>query len=63
MIVDLDYKGFSLCYAGVAREETRLLIQSPLLELVRVVQLQDRFLQAVRKRIEAGRPCEFSMGG
>jgi len=39
------------------------LIQSPLREQVRVAQLQDRLLQAVRKRIEAGRPCEFSMGG
>ena len=32
LIVDLDRMGISLCYAGVAREETRLLIQSPLCE-------------------------------
>ena len=53
--------GISVCYAGVAREETRLLIQSPLRELVWVAQLQDRLLQAVRKHIKAGRPHEFSM--
>ena len=35
-IVDLDHMDISLCYAGVAREETRLLIQSPLREQVRV---------------------------
>jgi len=63
LIADLDHMGISLYYAGVAREETRLLIQSPLREQVRVAQLQDRLLQAVRKRIEAGRPREFSMGG
>ena len=34
VIVDLDYKGFSLCYAGVAREETRLLIQTSFREQV-----------------------------
>jgi hypothetical protein len=28
---------------------------------VRVAQLHDRLLLAVRKRIEAGRPCDFSM--
>ena len=44
LIVDLDRMGISLCYAGVAREETRLLIQSPLRGQVRVAQLQDRLL-------------------
>ena len=34
LIADLDHMGISLCYAGVAREETRLLIQSPLREQV-----------------------------
>ena len=34
LIVDLDRMGISLCYAGVAHEETRLLIQSPLCEQV-----------------------------
>ena len=34
LIVDLDLMGITLCYAGVAREETRLLIQSPLREQV-----------------------------
>ena len=53
--------GFSFCYVGVAREETRLLIQSPLHEHVRVAQLQDRLLQDVRKHILVGRPRDFSM--
>jgi hypothetical protein len=51
---DLDRMGISLCYAGVAREETELVIRSPLREQVRVAQLQDRLLLAVRKSIEAG---------
>jgi hypothetical protein len=58
---ELDHMGISLCYAGVAREETELVIRSPLQEQVRVAQLQDRLLLAVRKRIEAGRPRDFSM--
>ena len=61
VIVDLDRMGISFCYAGVAREKTMLLIQSPLRELVWVAQLQDRLLQAVRKHIKVGRPHEFSM--
>jgi len=61
LIGDLDRMGISLCYAGVAHEETQLLIQSSLREKVRVAQLQDRLLQAVRKRIEAGKPRDFSM--
>ena len=44
LIVDLDCMGFAFCYAGVVREETRLLIQSPLRGQVRVAQLQDRLL-------------------
>ena len=32
LIADFDCMGISLCYAGVAREETRMLIQSPLRE-------------------------------
>ena len=32
LIVDLDHMGIFLCYASVAFEETRLLIQSPLRE-------------------------------
>ena len=34
LTADLDRMGISLCYAGVAPEETRLLIQSPLREQV-----------------------------
>lgn len=61
LIQELDRMGISLCYAGVAHEETELLIQSPLREQVRVTQLQDRLLQDVRKRIEANRPRKFSL--
>ena len=61
LIADLDRMGISLYYASVAREETRLLIQSPLHEQVRVAQLQDRLVLAVRKHIETGRPHKFSM--
>jgi len=61
LISNYDRMGISLCYVGVAREETRLLIQSPLREQVRVAQSQDRLLQAIHKRILAGRPREFSM--
>jgi hypothetical protein len=61
LIDDLDRMGISLCYASVAREETQLLIQSSLREKVRMAQLQDRLLQAVRKRIKAGKPCDFTM--
>jgi hypothetical protein len=34
LIVDLDHMGVALCYVGTAREETRMLIQSSLLERV-----------------------------
>jgi hypothetical protein len=42
-------------------EETKMLIQSSLWECVREAQLHDRLLQEVHKRIEAGRPREFTM--
>jgi hypothetical protein len=58
---DLDHMGISLCYAGVSREETELVIRSPLREQVRVAQLRDRLLLVVRKCIEAGRSRDFSM--
>jgi hypothetical protein len=61
LIDDLDRMGISLCYASVAREETQLLIQSSLREKVRMAQLQDRLLQAVRKRIKTGKPYDFTM--
>jgi hypothetical protein len=38
LIADLDHMGVTLCYVGTAREETRMLIQSSLLERVRVAQ-------------------------
>ena len=60
-IVDLDCMVFSFCYAGVVREETRLSIQSPLHEQVRVAQLHDCLLQAVRTHVLVGRPRDFSM--
>jgi hypothetical protein len=58
---DLDRMCISLCYAGVACEETELVIRSPLREQVRVAQLHDHLLLVVRKHIEAGRPRDFSM--
>jgi hypothetical protein len=44
LIADLDHMGVALCYVGTAREETRMLTQSSLLERVRVAQQQDRLL-------------------
>jgi hypothetical protein len=44
-IADLDRMRVALCYVGTAREETRMLIQSSLLDRVRVAQQQDRLLQ------------------
>jgi hypothetical protein len=61
LIADLDHKGITFCYADVAHEETKMLIQSSLRERVREAQLHDRLLQEVRKRIEAGRPQKFTM--
>jgi hypothetical protein len=61
LISDLDYMGITFCYAGVAHEETKMLIQSSLRECVPLAQLHDHLLQEVCKRIEAGRPREFTM--
>jgi hypothetical protein len=61
LIVDLDRMGITFCYAGVAHEETKMLIQSSLWEHVREAQLHDRLLQEVHKHLEAGRPREFTM--
>jgi hypothetical protein len=38
LIAYLDRMGVALCYVGTAREETRILIQSSLVERVRVAQ-------------------------
>jgi hypothetical protein len=38
LIIDLDRMSISLCYAGTAREETQMLIQSSLLERVQEAQ-------------------------
>jgi hypothetical protein len=38
LVADLDRMGVTLCYVGTTREETRMLIQSSLLERVRVAQ-------------------------
>jgi hypothetical protein len=62
LIADLDRMGITFCYASVAQEETKMLIQSSLRERVREAQLHDRLLQEVHKRIKAGRPREFTMG-
>jgi hypothetical protein len=44
LIADLDYTGITFCYAGVAHEETKILIQSSLREYVCEAQLHDRLL-------------------
>jgi hypothetical protein len=54
LIADLDRMGITFCYASIAHEETKMLIQSSLRERVREAQLHDRLLQEVCKRIEAG---------
>jgi hypothetical protein len=61
LITDLDHMGICLCYAGTAREETQMLIQSSLLDRVREAQQHDRFIQEVQKRIANGIPQEFSI--
>jgi hypothetical protein len=61
LIADLDHMGVALCYVGTAREKTRMLIQSSLLERVRLAQQQDRLLQEARKRVGDGKPCEFTI--
>jgi hypothetical protein len=61
LIAVLDRTGITFCYVGVAHEETKMLIQSSLRERVREAQLHDRLLREVRKRIEVGRPREFTM--
>jgi hypothetical protein len=61
LIADLDCMWITFCYAGVAHEETKMLIQSSLQEWVCEAQLHDRLLQEVRKCIEAGRPRAFTM--
>jgi hypothetical protein len=61
LIAILDCMGITFCYAGVAHEETKMLIQSSLRERVREAQLHERLLQEVHKRIEAGRPQKFTM--
>jgi hypothetical protein len=38
LIADLERMGVALCYVSTTREETRMLIQSSLLERVRVAQ-------------------------
>lgn len=61
LIVDMDRMGVSFCYAGVAHQETQMLIQSPIVDQVREAQQHDRLLQEVRKRILGGRPREFTI--
>jgi hypothetical protein len=51
----------TFCYAGVAHEEAKMLIQSSLRGRVREAQLRDRLLQEVHKRIEASRPRKFTI--
>jgi hypothetical protein len=59
LIGDLDCMDIFLCYAGVAHEETQLLIQSSLCEKVAAAQLEDRLLQVVGKCVEVGKPMSL----
>jgi hypothetical protein len=61
LIADLDRMGVALCYVGTAREGTRMLIQSSLLERVCVAQQQDRLLQEAQKRVGDSKPREFTI--
>jgi hypothetical protein len=61
LIVDMDRMGVALCYVGTAREETRMLIQSSILERVHMAQQQDRLLQEARNRVGDGKPREFTI--
>jgi hypothetical protein len=61
LIADLDRLGIALCYFGTASEETRMLIQSSLMERVPAAQQQDRLLQEARKRVGDGKPWEFTI--
>jgi hypothetical protein len=45
LITVLDRMGITFCFAGVAHEETKMLIESSLREHVREAQLHDRLLQ------------------
>lgn len=49
LIVELDRMGIYFCCAGIARQETQMIIQSSLLECVREAQQRDCLLQEVRK--------------
>jgi hypothetical protein len=61
LIADLDRMGVALCYAGTAREETQMLIQSSLLDRVCVAQHRGRLIQEAYKRIDDGKPREFAI--
>jgi hypothetical protein len=61
LIADLDRMGVALCYVGTTGEETWMLIQSSLVERLRVAQQQDRLLQEARKRVDYGKPREFTI--
>jgi hypothetical protein len=56
LIADLDCLGIAFCYVGTASEETRMFIQSSLMERVRAAQQQDHLLQEARKRVGDGKP-------
>jgi hypothetical protein len=61
LIADLDRLGIALCYVGTVGKESRMLIQSSLMERVRAAQQQDRLLQEARKRVGDGKPREFTI--
>jgi len=63
LIADFERMGISYCFAGVAQEETQLILQSSIPERVREEQQSDRLLQRVRECILQGRTGEFTIDG
>ena len=63
LIADFDRMGISYCYAGTAHAETRLILESAILERVREAQQSDQLLQRVRKCLDIGKEGDFSLDG
>ena len=59
LTAQFDHMGVSLCYVGTSREETKLLIQSSLLERVCDAQQYDHLIQEVCKIIGDGKPQDL----
>ena len=61
LISEFERMHISFCFAGVAQEETQVIIQTAIPERVREAQQHDRLLSNVKKRISEGRSREFSL--